>query len=213
MAQETVLTGANPTQAGVETAAAARGFPVRIRPLGLFSDDQFYEFCRLNSDLDIERTADGDLLIAAPVSFRTSHFNLRIVVQLGRWAERDGTGVATESSGGFILPNSAVRAPDAAWTRRDRLTTVPQEQQDRFLPLCPDFAIELRSPSDTLDAAQAKMREYLDNGLRLGWLIDPFARRVHVYRPGVDVEVLDDPDGVDGAPVLPGFRLDLSVIW
>ena len=188
-------------------------FPVRIRPLGLFSDDQFYEFCRLNSDLDIERTAHGDLLIMAPASFRTSHINLRIVLQLGQWAERDGTGVTTESSGGFVLPNSAVRAPDAAWTRRDRLTTVPQEQQDRFLPLCPDFAIELRSPSDTLDAARAKMREYLDNGLRLGWLIDPFARRVHVYRPGVDVEVLDDPAGVDGAPVLPGFYLDLGRVW
>ena len=186
---------------------------MRIRPLGLFSDDQFYEFCRLNSDLDIERTADGDLLIMAPASFRTSHLNLRIVLQLGRWAEGDGTGVATESSGGFILPNTAVRAPDAAWIRRDRLTTVPQEQQERFLPLCPDFAIELRSPSDTLGAAQSKMREYLDNGLRLGWLIDPFARRVYVYRPGADVDVLEDPAGVDGGPVLPGFRLDLSRIW
>ena len=213
MAQETVLTATSPATADVETAQAALGFPVRIRPLGLFSDDQLYEFCRLNSDLDIERTADGDLLIMAPASFRTSHLNLRIILQLGRWAERDGTGVATESSGGFILPNSAMRAPDAAWIRRDRLTTVPQEQQERFLPLCPDFAIELRSSSDTLGAAQSKMREYLDNGLRLGWLIDPFARRVHVYRPGVDVEVLDDPDGVDGAPVLPGFRLDLSGIW
>ena len=192
---------------------ALRCFPVRIRPAGLFSDEQFYEFCRLNSDLDIERTAQGDLMIMAPASFRSSHINLRIAAQLDQWAERDGTGMATESSGGFILPNSAMRAPDAAWIRRDRLTTVPEEQQERFLPLCPDFAIELRSPSDTLDTAQVKMREYLDNGLRLGWLIDPFARRVHVYRPGVDVEMLDDPDGVDGAPVLPGFRLDLSVIW
>ena len=179
----------------------------------MFSDDQFYEFCRLNSDLDIERTADGDLLIMAPASFRTSHLNLRIVVQLGRWAERDGTGAATESSGGFVLPNSAVRAPDAAWIRRDRLTTVPQEHQDRFLPLCPDFAIELGSSSGTLGAAQAKMREYLDNGLRLGWLIDPFARRVYVYRPDAAVDVLDNPDGVDGAPILPGFRLDLSRVW
>ena len=213
MAQASTLTATSPAQAGVDTAQAALGFPVRIRPLGLFSDDQFYEFCRLNGDLDIERTADGDLLIMAPASFRTSHLNLRIAAQLDQWAERDGTGVATESSGGFILPNSAMRAPDAAWIRRDRLTTVPPEQQERFLPLCPDFAIELRSSSDTLGAAQSKMGEYLDNGLRLGWLIDPFARRVYVYRPGADVHVLDDPDGVDGAPVLPGFRLDLSRIW
>ena len=213
MAHQTVLPDVSLERAGGEMPDALRCFPVRIRPVGLFSDDQLYEFCRLNSDLDIERTAQGDLLIMAPASFRSSHINLRIAAQLDQWAEHDGTGVATESSGGFILPNSAMRAPDAAWTRRDRLTTVPEEQQDRFLPLCPDFAIELRSPSDTLNAAQAKMHEYLDNGLRLGWLIDPFARRVHVYRPGVDVEVLDDPDGVDGAPVLPGFRLDLSVIW
>ena len=213
MAQETVLTATSPATADVETAQAALGFPVRIRPVGLFSDDQLYEFCRLNGDLDIERTAQGDLLIMAPTSFRTSHLNLRIAAQLDQWAERDGTGVATESSGGFILPNSAMRAPDAAWIRRDRLTTVPQEQQERFLPLCPDFAIELRSSSDALGAAQSKMHEYLDNGLRLGWLIDPFARRVYVYRPGVDVHVLDDPDGVDGAPVLPSFRLDLSRIW
>ena len=213
MAHQTVLPDVSLEEAGGGMPDALRCFPVRIRPAGLFSDEQFYEFCRLNSDLDIERTADGDLLIMTPASFRTSHLNLRIVVQLGRWAERDGTGVPTDSSGGFVLPNSAVRAPDAAWIRRDRLTTVPQEHQDRFLPLCPDFAIELGSSSDTLGAAQAKMREYLDNGLRLGWLIDPFARRVYVYRPGVDVDVLDDPDGIDGAPVLRGFRLDLSRVW
>ena len=213
MAHETVLTDAIPAQARDEASDAVHCFPLRIRPLGLLSDHRFYEFCRLNSDLNIERTANGDLLIMAPASFRTSHINLRIVTQLARWAERDGTGVATESSGGFILANSAVRAPDAAWTRNDRLDTVPQEQQDRFLPLCPDFAIELLSPGDALGSAQAKMNEYLENGLRLGWLIDPFARRVYVYRPDVDVQVLDDPDGVDGAPVLPGFRLHLSRIW
>ncbi len=212
MAHETALTDVSPAQARDEASDAAHCFPLRIRPLGLLSNDRFYEFCRLNSDLRIERTASGDLLIMAPASFRTSHINLRIVTQLAHWAERDGTGVATESSGGFILANSAVRAPDAAWTRHDRLETVPREQQDRFLPLCPDFAIELLSPSDALGSAQEKMREYIENGLRLGWLIDPFARRVYVYRPGVDVQVLDDPDGVDGAPVLPGFRLHLSRI-
>ena len=119
----------------------------------------------------------------APASFRTSHFNLRIAVQLGEWAERNGTGLATESSGGFVLPNSAVYAPDAAWVRRDRLDAVPSERQHRFLPLCPDFAIELLSPTDTLGRVQAKLHEYIDNGLRLGWLIDLFERRVHVYRP------------------------------
>ena len=144
---------------------------------------------------------------------RTSHLNLRIAVQLGQWGERDGTGLATESSGGFILPDSAVVAPDAAWIPSDRLNAVPRERQDRFLPLCADFVIELLSPTDTLARTQAKMREYLPNGLRLGWLIDPFGRQVHVYRPEAEVQVLDDPDAVAGDPVLPDFRLDLSKIW
>ena len=124
------------------TATASRrsgdsvhGFLVLVRPLKALSDDQFYEFCRLNDELQIERTAQGDLLLMAPASFRTSHLNLRIAVQLGQWVERDGTGLATESSGGFILPDSAVVAPDAAWIPSDRLNAVPRERQDRFLPL------------------------------------------------------------------------------
>lgn len=202
------------------TAAASRGsrdlghgFPVLVRPPAALSDAQFHEFCRLNDALQIERTAQGDWRIMAPASFRTSHLNLRIAVQLGRWAERDGTGLATESSGGFVLPNSAVVAPDAAWIRRERLNAVPREQQERFLPLCPDFVIELLSPSDTLARTQAKMREYLANGLRLGWLIDPFGRQVYVYRRGAELRVLDDPGAVAGDPVLPGFRLDLGAVW
>lgn len=139
--------------------------------------------------------------------------NLRIAIQLGEWAEQDGTGVATESSGGFVLPDSAVLAPDTAWVRGDRLHAVPDDEQQRFLPLCPDFAIELPSPTSLLPQTQAKMREYLDNGLQLGWLIDPFERRVYVYRPGAAVQVLDDPDSVDGEPVLPGFLLDLRRVW
>ena len=213
MAHQTVLTDTGTAPTYRERPDADTGFPVIIRPLDPLSDEQLYEFCRLNGDLDIERTAQGDLLIMAPASFLTSHMNMQIAIQLGLWAERDGTGIATESSGGYILPDTAMLAPDAAWIRSDRLDAVPEEQQERFLPLCPDFVIELRSPTDTLRRAQAKMSEYLENGLRLGWLIDPLARRVHVYRPGVDVQVLDDPDGVDGAPVLPGFRLDLSRIW
>ena len=115
----------------------------------------------------------------------------------------DGTGLATESSGGFILPDSAMSAPDAAWIRRDRLDTVPEEQQRQLLPLCPDFVIELLPPADVPSRMQAKMRGYIDNGLRLGRLIDPFERQVHVHRPGTAVRVLDAPDGVDGGPVLP----------
>ena len=208
--QERQRTNAAP--AGRDFHDATHGFPVVVRPLTALSDDQFHRFCRLNDELQIERTAQGDLLIMAPASFRTSHLNLRIAVQLARWAERDGAGLATESSGGFILPDSAVVAPDATWIRRDRLNTVPRDRQDRFLPLCLDFVIELLSPTDSLARTQAKMRQYAANGLRLGWLIDPFGRRVYVYRRGAETEVLDDPDVVDGGPVLPGFRLDFRSI-
>ena len=203
----------NTAIASRESQDSVHGFPVLVRPLKALSDDQFHEFCRLNDELQIERTAQGDLLLMAPASFRTSHLNLRIAMQLGQWADRDGTGLATESSGGFILRDSAVVAPDAAWILSDRLNAVPRERQERFLPLCPDFVIELLSPTDTLARTQAKMREYLANGLRLGWLIDPFARQVHVYRRDAEPQVLDDPDAVAGDPVLPGFRLDLSKIW
>ena len=188
-------------------------FPLIVRPLVPLSDEQFHEFCRLNDELAIERTAQGHLSITAPASFRTSHLNLRTAVRLAEWAERDGTGLATGSSGGFILPDSAVFAPDAAWIRSDRLDAVPEEEQHRFLPLCPDFVIELLSPADSPSRTRTKMRAYVDNGLRLGWLIDPFARRVYVYRPDADVQVLEDPAGIDGDPTLPGFRLDLHGIW
>ncbi len=188
-------------------------FPLIVQPLAALSDDQFYEFCQLNDDLQIERSARGELLIMTPAGFQTSHLNLRISIQLGQWAERDGTGVATDSSGGFILPDSAVFAPDAAWIRNDRLETAPEEKRLQFPPLCPDFAVELLSPTSSLRRTQAKMQQYLDNGLRLGWLIAPFERRVYVYRPGAAVQVLDDPGLVDGDPVLPGFRLDLHRVW
>lgn len=193
--------------------ALSECFPLIVRPLVPFSDDQFYEFCRINGDLQIERTARGELSIVTTAGLQTSHLNLRIVIQLGQWAERDGTGIATESSGGFILPDSAVFGPDAAWVRNDRLATVPEDKRRRFLPLCPDFAIELLSPTSSLRQTQEKMREYIDNGLQLGWLIDPFERRVYVYRPGAAVQVLDSPDFVDGDPVLPRFRLDLRRVW
>ena len=146
-------------------------------------------------------------------SFRTSHLNLRIAVQLGQWAERDGTGLATESLGRIHPARFRGVCAGCSVDSKRPSRRRPEEQQHQFLPLCPDFVIELLSPSDVPSRTHAKMHEYIDNGLRLGWLIDPFERRVHVYRPGAAVQVLDDPDGVDGAPVLPGFRLDLGRIW
>lgn len=129
------------------------------------------------------------------------------------WTLQDGTGVAFDSNGGFILPNGAMRSPDASWVKRERLANLTAEQKQRFLPLCPDFVIELRSPSDPLAPVEAKMREYIENGARLGWLIDPEERKVRVYKPGEPVKVLDSPGSLSGELVLSGFVLDLKPIW
>ena len=176
-------------------------------------EEQFFRFCQQNKDLRIERTAEGDLEVMPPAGWETGHRNMKLAVQLGTWAEQDSTGITTDSSGGFRLSNGAVRAPDAAWVRRERLAGLTPEQKQRFLPLCPDFVIELRSPTDSLTLVQAKMREYIENGSRLGWLLDPEARKVHIYRPDIDVERVDKASELSGDPELPGFVLDLRKIW
>ena len=131
------------------------------------------------------------------------------------WAEGDGRGVAFDSNAGFTLPNGAIRAPDASWVLISRLTGLSDEEKHSFAPICPDFVIELRSTSDTLRGVQGKMEEYMENGARLGWLIDPLdpLRRVYVYRPGAEVEILERPETLSGEPELPGFTLDLKPVW
>ena len=178
-----------------------------------YPDDGLYELCLANDELRIERTVEGDLLIMRPAGFKSSHRNARVVAQLDQWAERNGNGLVTDSSGGYVLPDTSMFAPDAAWVRYERLDALTTEQQERFLPLCPDFVIELLSVSDSLADTQAKMRQYLANGLRLGWLIDPFDRQVYVYRPDEEVTILREPEDVDGDPVLAGFRLETARIW
>jgi Uma2 family endonuclease len=129
------------------------------------------------------------------------------------WAKRDATGTTFDSSGGFLLPNGTVRSPDASWIEKARLEALDAEERQRFISLCPTFVIELRSPTDRLRYLQEKMQEYLDNGTRLGWLIDPQEKRVHVYSPHLPVVVLESPSQIAGEPVLPGFVLDLSEVW
>ena len=148
----------------------------------------------------------------APAGGDTSAKNAEITIQLGLWAKRDGTGQTFDSSGGFVLSNGATRSPDASWVRHGPLAALTAEERARFLPLCPDFVIELRSPSDGLSELQDKMREYMENGAQLGWLIDPLGDQVFVYRPGARVERLEEPDSVSADPVLPGFRLELAEI-
>jgi Uma2 family endonuclease len=181
--------------------------------LARLSDDEFYEFCRLNSDLRLERTSDGDLIVMPPTGGETGRRNAVLTAQLVVWSLADGTGVAFDSSTGFRLPNGAKRSPDSSWVVLERWNELTEDDRAKFPPLAPDFVAEIRSKSDPLDDVQDKMREYVENGVRLGWLLDPETQRVWIYRPGIEAEVLESPQMVSGDPVLPGFVLKLDTIW
>jgi Uma2 family endonuclease len=194
--------------------ATADEYAFPFVPPRIPDDDAFWEFCQSNPDLIIERDADGRVRIMPPTGFETSNRNASIIAELYLWNHQNGQpGYVTESSGRFRLPNGAERAPDAAWTRRERVDALTAEQRTRFLSLCPDFVIELLSPTDSLRETQEKMAEYIENGAALGWLIDRKSRTVYVYRPGRDVEVLADPDFVAADPELAGFSLSLARIF
>ena len=186
---------------------------VQLHPVIEMTDEQFFAFCQINRELRIERSARGELVIMSPTGSETGERNFSLIVQLGIWVERDGTGVGFDSSSGFTLPNGAVRSPDAAWIKKSRWEAISSEQRQKFAPICPDFVVELRSASDSLKVLQDKMEEYVENGALLGWLIDPNQKRVYVYRPPGEMECLENPETVSGEPVLSGFVLDLNKIW
>jgi Uma2 family endonuclease len=183
-----------------------------LRTVGL-SDEQFYRLCRENPDLQFELTADKELIIMPPTGSKTGWRSGRVLYRLTQWAEQDGTGLVFDCSTGFSLPNGAKRSPDASWVRRERWDALTDEQQEGFAPLRPDFVVELRSPTDSLDRLQQKMVEYIENGARLGWLLDPQTKRVYIYRPNQPVDCLTDPDELHGDPVLPGFVFTPREIW
>ncbi len=184
-----------------------------LRPVFDVTPDQLLELSSLNSDLRLELTAEGELIVMSPTSWESTRRNAQITFQLTAWAIRDGTGYVADSSGGFTLPNNATRSPDGAWVERSRIDALSTKERNKYATLCPDFLIELRSSSDRLSVAQRKMREWIANGARLAWLLDPDTRRVYVYQHGTPVQQLDNPDSVSGDPVLPGFVLDLREIW
>lgn len=181
--------------------------------LSRISGEEFFRFCAANPDLRIERTESGDLIIMPPATGTSGRRNSALHGQLVVWSEADRTGVTFDSSTGFELPNGSTRSPDSAWVRRERWDALSPEQQDSFSPIAPDFAAELRSKSDRVTDLQDKMQEYIRNGVRLAWLIDPYERWVEVYRPGVEPVRLDNPPTLSGDPELPGFLLDLQRIW
>ena len=183
-----------------------------IRTLEM-TEEQFLQLCSDNRELRMELTAKRELIIMPPASLESGWQELELARQLGNWAMQDGTGRAFGSNAGYTLPNGAVRAPDASWMPLSRWESLSRTEQRAFGRTFPDFAIELRSPSDSLAIVQAKMAEYLENGVRLGWLLDPQNRRVYVYRPSQPVDIQEEPAAVSGDPVLPGFVLDLATIW
>lgn len=176
-------------------------------------DEQFYQFCLSNPELRIERSALGEITIMPPAFSDTGNRNLKISQQVANWADSDGTGEVFDSSAGFTLPNGATRSPDTSWILAARWNALTDEQKASFAPIVPDFVIELRSASDTLKSLQEKMQEYIENGVRLGLLIDRKAREVYLYRSGQLPEVLDNPDGVSCEPELTGFVLKMAKIW
>ncbi|MBD2603190.1 Uma2 family endonuclease [Scytonema hofmannii FACHB-248] len=186
---------------------------VNLKPIFELTDEQFFQLCQVNENLRFERTATGELIIMSPTGGETSNRNAGLTAQIWIWNEQNKLGKVFDSSGGFKLPNGADRSPDASWVKLERWNALTQKQQTRFLPLCPDFVVELLSPSDSLRDTQEKMREYRDNGARLGWLINRKSRQVEIYRIGQEVEVLESPVSLSGEDILPGFVLNLEAIW
>ena len=185
------------------------------KTIGLYvTPEQFAALAASNRELRLERTAQGELIVNPPTGWETGRRNSIISGELYIWWRNAGKpGKVFESSTGFILPNGANRSPDACWISQERWDALTPEQKGTFANICPDFVVELRSGSDSLSSQQEKMREYMDNGAVLGWLIDPQNRTVEIYRAGLAVEVLANPSELSGEKVLPDFLLDLREVW
>ncbi len=185
---------------------------LNLKPAIELTDEQFEQICRANRDLRFERAAQGKLIVMSPTGGEIGNWNSSLTGQLWFWNQQTKLGKGFDSSTGFKLPNGATRSPDVAWVQQDRWNALTPEQKKKFIPLCPDFVIELR-PTDDLEDARAKMREYLENGASLGWLINPQDQQVEIYRPGQPIEILDRSNILSGETVLPGFTLDLRESW
>jgi len=179
----------------------------------VLTGEEFEQLCQDNRETRMELTAKGELILMPPTGSKTGLRNAKLTRHFGNWAEPNGTGVAFDSSSGFVLPNGARRSPDVSWVKRERWDALTEEEQDGFAPLCPDFVIELRSRSDNLPPLEDKMLEYIANGAQMAWLIDPLRKRVYIYRPNRKAEILEDPETVQGDPELPGFKLDVRELW
>ena len=183
------------------------GLTQRVTP------EQFERLCHKYRDLRLELTSTGELIVMPGTGSKTGIRNSNLTYQLTAWTINDASGVCFDSSTIFALPNNARRSPDASWVRREKWDSLSERQQEGFAPICPEFVVELRSPSDSLATLHNKMLEYIVNGASLGWLIDPFKRRVYVYRPDQEPVILENPEIVRGDPLLPGFELKMEGLW
>ncbi|MBD1935866.1 Uma2 family endonuclease [Microcoleus sp. FACHB-68] len=186
---------------------------LQLPPVLKLTDEQFEQLAAANQDLQLELTAKGELMIMPPTGGETGNRNFEIYIDLGVWNRQTRLGKAFDSSTGFRLPKGGTRSPDASWVSIKRWEALTQEERKKFLPLCPDFAIELVSETDDVEETRKKMQEYISNGLRLGWLINPKIRQVEIYRPNREVKILDSPATLSGEDVLPAFILDLQAIF
>jgi Uma2 family endonuclease len=187
--------------------------PIRIPEMPSMDNDRLYNFCVYNPELKIERNHKGELLIMAPTGGETGNRNSKITKKLAIYEDKNPSGISFDSSTGFLLPNEAIRSPDASWISTERWNALHPEKRKKFVPLAPDFLIELLSESDEISFAQIKMQEWMENGVRLAWLLDPFQKTSYIYRKNREVEVVMGMNTLSGEDVLPGFELDLSVIY
>lgn len=177
------------------------------------NDDEFFDFCQNYKASRIEMEKDGEIIINPPTGSETGGKNFTLIVRFGIWVEKDGSGKGFDSSTGFILPNGAKRSPDLSRINLEKWNAIPKDKRKKFAPVCPDFVVELRSETDSLEKLQAKMEEYIENGASLGWLIDAEKRKVYIYRQNSEVEILENPTEISGEPTLKGFTLNLKEIW
>lgn len=188
-------------------------YTLNVESIWQLDDKQFFKLSQANPELKLERTPQGNLIIMSPTGGETGNRNAELLIEFGNWNRQKRQGKVFDSSTGFKLPNGAIRSPDVAWVQQEKWESLSEEERRKFPCLAPDFVLELRSETDSLANIQAKLEEYVENGVRLGWLINPVEKQVEIYHPHQGKEVLDNPKTVSGEAVLEDFILALSMVW
>ncbi|MCC3592614.1 Uma2 family endonuclease [Microcoleus sp. PH2017_28_MFU_U_A] len=186
---------------------------INFNAIAQINDDQFYQLCRQNPEVKFERNAQGEITVMSPTGGETGNSNAEINADFVIWNRRTKLGVCFDSSTCFKLPSGANRSPDVSWIKQERWDALTPEEKQKFPPIAPDFVLELMSPTDSLKDAQDKMQEYMENQVKLGWLINRKTRRVEIYREGQEKEIIECPAELSGEHILPGFVLNLRSLW